>query len=953
MNRPRPVDQLAVGAPVDLSNCDREPIQIPGSIQPHGVLLAIETPAMVIRQASANCESLLGASPDELLGQTAADGLGEEFAGLLAAAGAEAASHPGTQLPTILLGDAPVETRLHVSQGLLLCEFEPSDASTDDQLWFARELTRTMRRFQQEQGVLALAEVAVEEVRRLTGYDRVMVYRFDADGHGEVISEAREARLGSYLGQHYPATDIPRQARALYLRQILRQIVDIDYVPSAIVPTDNPLTGEPLDLGLAALRSVSPIHLQYLRNMGVRATLTISLKNEGELWGMIACHHYSPHYLSPQVRTACALIGEVLALQFAREEQADDRRVRDEMGEARRVLLELLANGDSLEAGLIAHVERLCDLCDADGVAVVLDGVRVCSGSVPDADVERGLLERMGSDGGVPLIGDRLEGVTTALDPTVQLCGVLAVRLPLGVGEYVVWYRREWRHEVTWAGDPNESVTADPSSEDTKSMSPRRSFEAWRQVVTGRARPWTDPQLDGAAELGRELVEQAVAAMRDRLARIALYDPLTGLANRTLLVETLSRTLNRRPRASPEYVGVLFVDLDNFKSINDAFSRGGGDAVLQQTADRLATLVRTGDMVARLSGDEFVVVMQGVDVPDGVDGAAERIQALFEAPFVLLGAEIRVTASTGSTIAELGERRSAEDLIHEADLAMYEAKRRTRGKSVRFGSELSARRQRRVALERHLDSALANGELHLEYQPILDRDYNVFCLEALARWQSPDLGRVPPDEFIPVVEEMGLMGELGTWVLDRALSTLADLDGAGGARVSMAVNVSAIQLGDLSLPARVENLLIQYGIEADRLCLEITEGILIANTGPVIAILEQVRDLGVKIALDDFGTGFSSLAYLRRLPADILKIDRTFVSELDQTEHGGDVVEAVVDLARRLNLQTVAEGVETEGQLDILAAMNCSFYQGYLFSKPLPVSALNTIAELGRAVRLS
>jgi diguanylate cyclase (GGDEF)-like protein len=952
VNRPPLTDQLAVGEPVDLSNCDREPIQIPGSIQPHGVLLALEIPALVIRQVSANCASLLGYGPDELLGRTVAAALGEDLAGLLTEAGAEAAVQPGTQLATIRLGSTAVETRLHVSGGMLLCEFEPSDASAEDQLWFARELTQTMRRFQQGQGVLGLAEIAVQEVRRLTGYDRVMVYRFDPDGHGEVIAEAREARLGSYLGQHYPATDIPRQARALYLRQTLRQIVDMDYEPAAIVPTDNPLTGQPLDLGLAALRSVSPIHVQYLKNMGVQATLTISLKHEGELWGMIACHHYSTHYLSPQVRTACTLIGEVLALQFAREEQADDRRVRDEMGAARGELLTLLQDAENLEAGLDEHRKLLRGLYEADGVAVVLDGVRVWSGSVPDAGVERELLEQLVPDGG-PLVSDRLSGIGTALAPETPLCGALAVRLPLGVGEYIVWYRKEWRHELTWGGDPNESVDPDLTSKDAKTLSPRRSFEAWRQAVIGRSRPWTGPQVDGAVELGRELVEQVVAAMRDRLARIALYDPLTGLANRTLLVETLARTLMRRPRGGSEQVGVLFVDLDNFKSVNDAFSRGGGDALLQQTAERLSTLVRTGDMVARLGGDEFVVIMQGVDEPDGVDRAAVRIQELFEAPFVLLGAEIRVTASVGSTCAELGDRRAAEDLIHEADIAMYEAKRRTRGQSVRFGSELSDRRRRRVALERGLDSALANAELHLEYQPILDHEFNVSCLEALARWQSGELGRVGPDEFIPVAEEMGLMGELGIWVLDSALATLADLDQSGESGLSMAVNVSAAQLNDLSLPARVKNLLIKHAIDADRLCLEITEGILIANTGPVIAILEQVRDLGVKIALDDFGTGFSSLAYLRRLPADILKIDRAFVNELDHSENGSDVVEAVVDLARRLNLQTVAEGVETEAQLDLLCGMSCSFFQGYLFSKPLPQSALDTLPQLGRAARLS
>ena len=929
---------------VDLSNCDREPIQIPGSIQPHGVLLAVELPEMIIRQVSANCHLLVGRTPEQLIGETLGVALGEPAAAAIAGSVDEAASRLGIQLAPIIVGGQPLETRLHVAQGLMLCELEPVLEPAGDQTWFAREISQTLRTIQLGEGVDELAERAVSEVRRLTGYDRVMVYRFHPDGHGEVIAEARDLMLGSYLGQHYPATDIPLQARALYLRQILRQIVDIDYIPASLVPVHNPLTNRPLDLGFATLRSVSPIHLQYLRNMGVGATLTISLIHDAELWGMIACHHYSARYLSPQVRAACALIGEILPLQFAREEQADDRRARESLKARRRSALEALRDAATLNGGLREHGEQLRAVGDADGLTIVLDGERITCGTVPELEVERQLVGRL--DAAHPsFCPDRLPGEFPQLASKTDLCGALAVSLPRGVGECIIWYRSEWRHELVWGGDPNETLTADLSSKDTKSLSPRRSFEAFRQTVVGRGRPWSGAQIQNATELARELTDQAVATMRDKLAHMALHDPLTGLANRTLLVQTLTQTLGRRPRAGREHVGVLFLDLDNFKLINDAFGHAGGDELLQEVAGRVTARLRSGDLVARIGGDEFLIVLQGVNDPAELDTAAQRLRSSFKVPFHVVGADTRISASIGVASAELGVPSAAEDLIREADLAMYEAKRRGRGRWVRYGQRLSAERLRRVEIERHLEDALGAGEIHLHYQPLLDDELTTVGFEALARWTSPELGRVGPDEFIPIAEESGLIHRLGAHVLDTALETLAQLHRNTELELFMGVNISAAQLTDITLPDQIDTLLERHRLNGNQVCLEITESTLIANTDSAVPILDRLRSNGVKIALDDFGTGFSSLAYLRRLPADILKIDRAFVAELENTETDAHVVAAVVDLARHLNIKTVAEGVETEEQLAILRQTRCNLFQGNLFSKPLPSDQLHRLTE--------
>ena len=945
-------DLLEPGEEVDLSNCDREPIHIPGAIQPHGLLLTLSPDDLVVRQASENVASMLGRPAQELVGRTAQEALGSAAAETV---GELAGRPPGADLPIAPLSVAVTDPsairdfqlRMHRSDDLVVCELEPREASGGvDPHDFVREVSEAMAGMQGAAGVLAVSQRAAEEVKRLTAYDRVMVYRFDADGHGEVIAEAREPRLDGFLGHHYPATDIPRQARALYLRQTIRMIVDVDYEPSPLWPQDNPLTGEPLDLGLSTLRSVSPIHLQYLRNMGVTGTLVISLTRGEQLWGMIACHHYAPHYVDHSVRAACRFIGELLSFQFAREEESDLARERDGLRTTRVELLGLVRGSRTLAAALQAGSEQLLELCRADGVSIALDGERVTVGDVPDLAVERKIAERL-VDEGTALVIDRLPGELPDLAEQTELCGALAMALPRGVGRHIVWYRREWRHEVTWGGDPNDSLAPDLSSRDAKDLSPRRSFEAWSQAVTGRSRPWRPAQIESAADLVRALAEHVVSAMRDQLAHVALHDPLTGLPNRTLLMENLHRLLRARPREDAIYAGLLFLDLDNFKLINDSLGHRAGDQLLQQVAQRVSAVLRRGDVFGRLGGDEFVIVLSDVKRPEVLEQTAARIQAEFARPFELDGSECSVTVSIGIAWADLHDRRSPSDVLRDADTAMYEAKRRGRGRSIRFHPGLDDIRRRRVDLERHLQGALERDELLLEYQPLFAPDGAITSFEALVRWDSETLGRVAPTEFIPIAEEIGMIERIGAWVMETAFSRLARLRAGGAIQLSMAVNLSARELSDLALPTRLHDLLTRLQIPVGLATVEVTEGLLLGGGGPGVETLNQLRLLGVQVAIDDFGTGFSSLAYLRRLPADVLKIDRAFIGELERERADVEIVGAVIDLAHRLQITTVAEGVETEGQRTILRELGCDLLQGFLLARPLRSEDLDALLAGG------
>jgi diguanylate cyclase (GGDEF)-like protein len=904
------------------------------AIQPHGILLTLTEPDLIIHQASENASVRLGVVAAELIGHPLSDLLSPTALEDLRAALKRPADEP---MPAFTVELAPPATEahhrvsLHRIDGVVVCELEPEAPGTGlDPALFVREVSEAMAAMQRAHGVAAVSQSVAAEIKRLTGYDRVMVCRFDPDGHGEIVAEARRPGLQSHLGQFYPAGDIPGPGRGVDLAPPIRMIVNIEADPSPVAPPENPLTGQPLNLGRATLRSASPLRREHLRTIGVTAAMTITLIRQDHVWGVIECHHDSPRYISGGTRAACEFLGELLSFQLGREEEGDVVRERAALRTVRTELLELVRGAASLSTGLRAGTDLLLDLCRADGVSVMLEGDRILSGKVPPSDVEELIVERVTS-GERPVAVDRLAHAVPEVADRTDLCGALVLALPHGVGRHIVWYRRAWRHELSWSGKESEPATTGASA--------GRSLQGAGEAAA-RSRPWRPAQMEAAAELGRSLGEYMVASMRDQLAHVALHDPLTGLPNRALLMESLHQILRRRARTAAEYAGLLFLDIDNFKLINDSLGHRAGDTALQQAARRIEQTLRHGDIVGRLGGDEFVVVLQGVNEPRELATAAARIQQSFEAPFRFDGSEHRVTVSIGIAWAALDHGRAPTDVLREADTAMYEAKRRGRGRSVEFRAEFDATRRRRAELERHLQGALDRGELLLEYQPLFTARGRVAGLEALLRWHGPRLGLVGPSEFIPIAEELGLIEEIGRWVVDAAFTRLAELRERGATELTMAVNFSARQLADVSLPGRLAELLERLGIPPALAGVEITEGVLVSAGGPAVETLERLRAHGLQVAIDDFGTGFSSLAYLRRLPADVLKIDRGFIAELGHERADADIVGAVIDLARRLDIRTVAEGVETEEQLRILRELACDLVQGYLLARPLPSDGL-------------
>jgi diguanylate cyclase (GGDEF)-like protein/PAS domain S-box-containing protein len=416
----------------------------------------------------------------------------------------------------------------------------------------------------------------------------------------------------------------------------------------------------------------------------------------------------------------------------------------------------------------------------------------------------------------------------------------------------------------------------------------------------------------------------------DRIAHLAHYDPLTDLPNRVLFHEQMQRELQKVSRG--EQFALLYIDVDEFKGINDSLGHHVGDELLKAVASRLRGCIRDCDLIARLGGDEFAVIQTGVKGVNDVLDFVTRIREAVRQPFQCLGHHLSSDASIGIALAPQ-DGTDLDQLIKNADLAMYGAKSDGRRTYRFFEPAMDATAKARLALEQDLRHALSNGGFEIHYQPLVDLKSNqVTGCEALVRWRHPERGMVSPATFIPVAEDTGLIVDLGEWVLRTACAEA----GSWPEHVRLAVNVSPVQLREPTLALKVASALAASGLPANRLELEITEAVLIGDDATALAILHELRAIGVRIALDDFGTGYSSLSYLKRFPFDKIKIDRCFVTDIAEADGSSVIVQAVVNIAASCNMTTVAEGVETQQQKELLRALGCTQMQGFLFSSARP-----------------
>ena len=512
-----PVDFVAPTAQIDLTNCDREPIHIPGAVQPYGALLALDADGR-IAVASESVAEHLGLDARAVLGMELARVMGPEAAELVRARMPSDGGERG--FAELRAGERAFDATLYRSDGLAVVELEPSTG--EGQLppeRFAEAMRAIVRRLDRADDLAELAQGMAEEMRGLTGFDRVWVYRFHEDWHGEIIGESRVEGIETWLGMHYPASDIPAQARALFLRNWVRAIPDIAFVPSPLVPAENPLTGRPLDLGSSLLRSVSPIHVQYLTNMGVRGSLVISLIHRGRLWGLISGHHYSgPRRVPAGVRSLCEFLAQALSLQVGAMDRLEDRDHALRVSSLLARLVGALGDEAAAEQSLAADPHALLGVAEAGGAAVLRQGHLTRVGHTPGEAELQGLVAWLrGRD------DDLFQSAHLGADypPAAAFCGVasgvLAVPLSRDRRDWVLWFRGERRQTVRWAGDPRKPVVI--AADGTARLHPRGSFELWEEEVRGTSAPWRRVEAQAAMDL-RRAVQDLLVRRAEELAQL-------------------------------------------------------------------------------------------------------------------------------------------------------------------------------------------------------------------------------------------------------------------------------------------------------------------------------------------------------------------------------------------------------------------------------------------------
>lgn len=843
-------------------------------------------------------------------------------------------------------------------------------------------LNRITSRIRKSLEIQEILTTTVEEVRAFLNTERVKIYRFHADGSGEVIAESIHGKqLPALLGLHFPAEDIPPQAREMFVKTRQRVIIDVVAQKKALNQLDSSETGESLLVEDIRYYPIDPCHAEYLTNMGVYSSLTLPILHQNQLWGLLVSHHSQPRQISQKELEIVQLLVDQLSIAISQANllQQTRQQVQHEatlnqiscllhspasVTEIRQTVLAeivkaLKGSGGRLyitpePTGAPAQLytwgeQPSCELEESSYWQKIMGFPHTSPNQQYSYEELHGqnflAIEHLGvsRDRSTPATMPYIRTISDLYqEPQFELLSAFATTairslliMPLQyrqecVGCFTV-FRNQIETETLWAGRVNR---------DQRNVRPRESFAAWREIKKGQAQEWKHSEIKLAQALGNHLY---MAVMQRRVEDLfrhqASHDPLTGLPNRILFEDRLSLFLAQAYRRG-EMLAVAFLDLDRFKTINDTLGHAVGDELLQSVAQRLLSCLREGDTIARWGGDEFTLLLPHIDSPEDAAKLAQRILSSFKFPFRIGDRELHITTSIGIALAPY-DGEDTQTLLKNADATMYRAKQQGKDNFQLYTPEMNKKALEQLVLANHLYQALNRDQFLLYYQPQLDlKTRQIVAIEALIRWQHPEFGLMSPNQFIPLAEETGLIGTIGEWVLQAACTQNRAWQLAGLPPIRIAVNLSARQFQQKSLLKTIARVLSETGLEPSCLEVEITESIAMYDVNFTISVLQELQDMGVSIAMDDFGTGYSSLATLRRFPLHTLKVDREFVHDITTDEKDAAIIKSVVALGHGLELNVIAEGVETWEQLNFLHAVKCDGMQGFLFSQPLPADAV-------------
>ncbi|MEG4368117.1 EAL domain-containing protein [Microcoleus sp. B4b_D2] len=858
--------------------------------------------------------------------------------------------------------------------------------STLEQEILLNRITNRIRNSLELQEILT---TTAREIRSFLESDRVKVYRFEADGSGEVIAESINGdNLPSMLGLRFPPGDIPHSAREMFLKARQRVIVDVELKHQTINRLDCPETGQTLAVEDISYRPVDPCHAEYLKAMGARSSLTVPILHQNHLWGLLVSHHSQPKRFSDRELKMVQLLVDQLSIAIAQSfllsqarQQARDEAVINQITSLLHSPLELNEIRKAVLEQTVKHLRgsggRLYIAAEFGDRPALL---YTCGQQPADIDLElspfwQQIMGRANQDDrsqtanhtsqlGIfeNLYSQHYSSIDTNISSFLvphlyaisdiskepQLKSVSANLVAASIRSFLavpLQYRQQCIGCLTVFRSPiqTEILWAGRCSSDARNDRPRQSFAAWKEIKTGEAQKWTSEEQKLAQSLGTHLY---MAVMQRRVEAMirhqASHDPLTGLPNRLLFNERLSLAL-ASAHQNGEMLAVIFLDLDRFKNVNDTLGHPVGDLLLQSVSRRLTNCLRVGDSMARWGGDEFTVLLYNINTPEEATKICQLIIQSLSTPFDFEGLELYIKASLGIALAPY-DGEDAETLLKNADAAMYKAKQKGRNNYQFYTQAIGSKVSEDLNLENHLYKALKNSEFVLHYQPQINLNTGkIVGMEALIRWQHPERGLIPPDRFIPLAEETGLICQIDEWVMRTACLQNRAWQLLGLPPMRIAVNLSARQFLQPHTVQTIAEILSETKLNPEYLEIEITESIAMTDVSFTVSVLQQLQDMGINISLDDFGTGYSSLWSLKNFPLNNLKIDKSFVADLVTGSSGATIVKLAIALGQGLNLQVIAEGVETAEQLAFLHSHQCDMGQGYFFSKPIPAAAITQL----------
>ncbi len=806
-------------------------------------------------------------------------------------------------------------------------------------------------------------DLLVQGVQTLSGFDRVMLYKFDPDLNGEVLAEARSrSDVPAFLGLKFPSGDIPRPARDLFLRNKVRQIMEVAASPEPVVATDDGSRPVVFNQTNSAFRYTAPVHLDYLTNMGVSATLTIGIVVHRKLWGLLSCHNMSGRrQMPPDKLTLCHVISDLASNHVARLTERQRILASEQTGKILSRISQTIQSAETPDefANVISSFQDdILSLLDVEGLQFESETTNLIIGKIPSSQsvskIDQFAKVWQGNHDRNYIATADLHRLCSDLPEDARQFGGLLHFASWDAKTRLKVFRKTEEQSDTWAGDPNAKERYADTADNV--MHPRNSFAAYKENTLGCSKPWEEATVQVACDLQSGLrniemsfhkslrerqLRQSNAVMRNALKHAsyeAHHDQLTGVHNRRGFEKLLSEMSPRGKRSNTMWL--CHIDVDHFKKINDTYGHLAGDAVLVHVAAALTQAVAERGSVARIGGDEFSIIMSGNLQSEQVSALCGDFANYLKGPFFHNGLEISVTCTVGITTFEAGAEPSSA-ILTRSDLALYSGKSKGRGTFSFFSPDMEDESKARRCLEQEIERALEDDEFIPYFQPQIDvGTKGIVGCEMLSRWNHPKKGILGPAAFLATAQDMGVMGDIDRAMFKKAIKVQLEWKKRTSTTMPISVNVSFDRLRDPELV----NDLVSLRQSARHFTLELLETIdLDENEIDYEGILKTLRATGVGIELDDFGSGHSSILAILMVQPDRLKIDERLIDPIVGDSSAQNIVKSVIDIGTQLGIKAIAEGVENAEQADILSNLACDRIQGYHFGRPQPANELEKL----------